>query len=142
MRATRMVPKNIIHTHVLMVSSLIPKMYNTAKAKAVQMAKLIRVMILRLKIVLEICRNFFIVVLLIGLWCSRSAAERPISTLEHHDTNSDTGRISRKPDYIGLRNGAYAHGSYPTGAAGHLPLSVRLLLTSTDTMRLLSRGAG
>jgi hypothetical protein len=37
-------------------------MYNTAKATAAQMAKLIRVMILRLKIVLEICRNFFIVV--------------------------------------------------------------------------------
>jgi hypothetical protein len=67
MRATKMVPKNMIHAHVLMVSSLIPKMYNTVKAKAAQMAKLIRVMILRLKIVLEICRNFFIVVLLIGL---------------------------------------------------------------------------
>lgn len=125
-----------------MVSSLIPKMYNTAKATTAQMAKLIRAIILRLKMALEICKNFFIVVLLNGLWCSRSAAGRPISTLEHHDTNSDTGRISCKPDYIGLRNGAYAHGSYTTGVAGHLPLIVRLLLTSTDTMRLLSRGAG
>ena len=60
-----MVPKNMIHAPALMVSSLIPKMYNTAKATAAQMAKLIRVMILRLKIVLEICRNFFIIVLLL-----------------------------------------------------------------------------
>lgn len=60
-----MVPKNMIHAHVLMVFSLIPKMYNTAKATAAQMAKLIRVMILKLKIVLEICRNFFIIVLLL-----------------------------------------------------------------------------
>jgi len=65
MRATRMVPKNMIHAPALMVPSLIPKMYNTAKATAAQMAKLIRVMILRLKIVLEICRNFFIIVLLL-----------------------------------------------------------------------------
>jgi hypothetical protein len=65
MRATRMVPKNMIHAPALMVPSLIPKMYNTAKATAAQIAKLIRVIILRLKIVLEICRNFFIIVLLL-----------------------------------------------------------------------------
>ena len=57
-----MVPKNRMLTHALMVTSFIPNIYNTVKAKAAQMAKLIRVMILRLKIVLEICRNFFIVV--------------------------------------------------------------------------------
>jgi hypothetical protein len=46
-----------------------PKTYRIDNATTAQMAILIRVMILRLKIVLEICKNFFIVVLLTGeLW--------------------------------------------------------------------------
>ena len=68
-RATKMVPKSIMLAHILTVVSLMPKTYRIDNATTAQMAKLIRVMILRLKIVLEICRNFFIVVLLIGeLW--------------------------------------------------------------------------
>ena len=51
--------------HHLIVSSLMPKTYRIDNATTAQMAKLIRVMILRLKIVLEICRNFFIIVLLL-----------------------------------------------------------------------------
>ena len=64
-----MVPKSIMLAHILTVVSLMPKTYRIDNATTEQMAKLIRVIILRLKIVLEICRNFFIVVLLIGeLW--------------------------------------------------------------------------